>query len=81
MTAPAIRVQGLVRDFPKVRALDHLTFDVPPGIVFGFLGPNGAGKTTVIRVLLGLVAPTEGRCEVFGLDPMRLGDTVRARPD
>jgi ABC-2 type transport system ATP-binding protein len=79
MTAPAIRVQGLVRDFPKVRALDHLTFDVPPGIVFGFLGPNGAGKTTVIRVLLGLVAPTEGRCEVFGLDPMRLGDTVRAR--
>jgi len=79
MTAPAIRVQGLVRDFPKVRALDHLTFDVPPGIVFGFLGPNGAGKTTVIRVLLGLVAPTEGRTEVFGLDPMRRGDTVRER--
>ncbi len=79
MTAPAIRVAGLVRDFPKVRALDHLTFDVPPGIVFGFLGPNGAGKTTVIRVLLGLLDPTEGHTEVFGLDPRTNGSAVRAR--
>lgn len=78
MTAPpAIRVQELVRDFPKVRALDHLTFDVPAGIVFGFLGPNGAGKTTVIRVLLGLVEPTEGQTEVFGIDPRSGGDQVR----
>jgi len=79
MTAPAIRLEGLVRDFPKVRALDHLTFDVPPGIVFGFLGPNGAGKTTVIRVLLGLVSPTAGHTAVFGLDPMQQGDRVRER--
>jgi ABC-2 type transport system ATP-binding protein len=79
MTAPTIRVEGLVRDFPKVRALDHLAFEVPPGIVFGFLGPNGAGKTTVIRVLLGLLSPTAGRTEVFGLDPLRFGDTVRER--
>ncbi|MFP5354230.1 MAG: ABC transporter ATP-binding protein, partial [Gemmatimonadota bacterium] len=77
MTTPAIRVEGLVRDFPKVRALDHLTFDVPAGIVFGFLGPNGAGKTTVIRVLLGLVDPTGGRSEVFGVDPRTGGDRVR----
>ncbi len=77
MTVPAIRVQGLVRDFPKVRALDHLSFDVPAGIVFGFLGPNGAGKTTVIRVLLGLVNPTEGRTEVFGVDPRTGGEQVR----
>ncbi len=75
--APAIRVHGLVRDFPKVRALDHLTFEVPAGIVFGFLGPNGAGKTTVIRVLLGLVDPTEGETSVFGLDPRTQGDAVR----
>lgn len=79
MTTPAIRVSGLVRDFPKVRALDRLTFDVPPGIVFGFLGPNGAGKTTVIRVLLGLLDPTEGHTEVFGLDPRTNGSAVRAR--
>ncbi|GMV09838.1 MAG: ABC transporter [Gemmatimonadetes bacterium SCN 70-22] len=77
MTAPAIRVDGLVRDFPKVRALDHLTFEVPAGTVFGFLGPNGAGKTTVIRVLLGLVDPTAGRTEVFGRDPRTEGDQVR----
>ena len=79
MSGIAIKVEGLVRDFPKVRALDHLSFDVPTGIVFGFLGPNGAGKTTVIRVLLGLVDPTEGRSEVFGIDPRRNGDAVRAR--
>ncbi|MEP7382001.1 MAG: ABC transporter ATP-binding protein [Gemmatimonadota bacterium] len=79
MSGPAIRVAGLVRDFPKVRALDHLTFDVPAGIVFGFLGPNGAGKTTVIRVLLGLVDPTEGQTQVFGFDPRTQGDAVRLR--
>lgn len=79
MTVPAIRVAGLVRDFPKVRALDHLTFDVPPGIVFGFLGPNGAGKTTVIRVLLGILEPTEGGAEVLASTPRRHGSTVRAR--
>jgi ABC-2 type transport system ATP-binding protein len=79
MSGPAIRVSGLVRDFPKVRALDRLTFEVPAGMVFGFLGPNGAGKTTVIRVLLGLVDPTEGRTEVFGLDSRTQGDAVRLR--
>ena len=51
-----------------MRALDHLSFEVPAGVVFGFLGPNGAGKTTAIRVLLGLVDATSGRAEVFGLD-------------
>ncbi|MCC6929182.1 MAG: ABC transporter ATP-binding protein [Gemmatimonadaceae bacterium] len=79
MTPPAIRVSALVRDFPKVRALDRLTFEVPRGVVFGFLGPNGAGKTTVIRVLLGLLDPTEGSTEVFGLDPRTHGGEVRAQ--
>ncbi|HEX4932692.1 MAG TPA: ATP-binding cassette domain-containing protein, partial [Gemmatimonadaceae bacterium] len=79
MSVPAIRVHDLVRDFPKVRALDHLSFEVPRGIVFGFLGPNGAGKTTVIRVLLGLLDPTAGRTEVFGLDPRTRGGEVRTQ--
>ena len=79
MTVPAIRVRELVRDFKTVRALDHVSFDVPPGIVFGFLGPNGAGKTTLIRVLLGLARPTSGLAEVFGLDPVRDGEQVRSR--
>ncbi|MGQ0647313.1 MAG: ABC transporter ATP-binding protein [Gemmatimonadaceae bacterium] len=79
MSTPAIRVRELVRDFKSVRALDHVTFDVPPGIVFGFLGPNGAGKTTLIRILLGLARPTSGLVEVFGLDPVRHGEQVRSR--
>lgn len=79
MTVPAIRTEGLVRDFGPVRALDHLTFEVPPGIVFGFLGPNGAGKTTAIRTFLGLVEPTAGRAEVLGFDTRRDGDKIRER--
>lgn len=79
MTALAIRAEALVRDFGSVRALDHLTFDVPLGIVFGFLGPNGAGKTTAIRTFLGLVEPTAGRAEVLGFDTRRDHDRIRER--
>jgi ABC-2 type transport system ATP-binding protein len=79
MTVPCIRTWGLVRDFGRVRALDDVSFEVPSGVVFGFLGPNGAGKTTVIRTLLGLLEPTAGRTEVFGLDPLREGGAVRER--
>lgn len=78
MTVPAIRVRELVRDFRNVRALDHVSMEVPQGIVFGFLGPNGAGKTTLIRVLLGLAKPTSGQVEVLGHDPVTDGDRVRA---
>jgi ABC-2 type transport system ATP-binding protein len=76
---PAIRAEEVVRDFQKVRALDHLTLEVPQGIVFGFLGPNGAGKTTAIRTFLGLVRPTSGRSEVLGFDSWHDGNAVRSR--
>ena len=79
MTTLAIEARDLVRDFGPVRALDHLSFDVPAGIVFGFLGPNGAGKTTAIRTFLGLVEPTSGSARVFGFDTKREGDRVRER--
>jgi ABC-2 type transport system ATP-binding protein len=79
VTTPAVSVRQLGRDFKTVRALDDVSFDVPPGVVFGFLGPNGAGKTTLIRVLLGLVAPSTGAARVFGIDPARHGDDVRRR--
>ena len=79
MSEPLIRLHDVVRDFGAVRALDHLSFEIMPGTVFGFLGPNGAGKTTAIRVLLGLVRPTSGRVEVFGVDPTREGEAVRSR--
>lgn len=70
---PAVRVDGLTKDFltgfwrprPK-RALDGVSFDVPPGEVFGLLGPNGAGKTTTLKLLMDLLRPTAGRAELFG---------------
>jgi ABC-2 type transport system ATP-binding protein len=64
----AIQAEDLVRDFGTIRALDHLSLEVPAGIVFGFLGPNGAGKTTAIRAFLGLVEPTSGSARVLGFD-------------
>lgn len=79
MTTPAIQAEGLVRDFGPVRALDHLSLEVPAGIVFGFLGPNGAGKTTAIRAFLGLVEPTAGSARVLGFDTRRDGDRIRER--
>lgn len=74
----AIRTQYLTRDFGPVRAVNHLDLEVPSGTVFGFLGPNGSGKTTTIRLLLGLLEPTEGRAEVLGLDTRTQAEKIRA---
>lgn len=79
MSTLAIQAEGLVRDFGAIRALDHLSLEVPAGIVFGFLGPNGAGKTTAIRVFLGLVDPTAGSARVLGFDTRRQSDRIRER--
>jgi ABC-2 type transport system ATP-binding protein len=68
---PAIRTQGLTKRYGAATALDHLDLEVAPGEVIGYLGPNGAGKTTTIRLLLGLIHPTAGRAEIFGLDCRR----------
>ena len=64
---PALRADRLRKDFGATRAVDDLSLTVPPGEVFGFLGPNGAGKSTTIRLLLGLLRPTGGAAEVFGV--------------
>jgi ABC-2 type transport system ATP-binding protein len=61
-----ITVDGLTKRYGQVTAVDRLTFEVEPGVVTGFLGPNGAGKTTTLRMLLGLVTPTEGRALIDG---------------
>lgn len=79
MTAPAIVMEGLSRDFGPVRAVDDLSLEVEAGEVFGFLGPNGAGKTTAIRVLLDLIRPTKGRASVMGFDCQRQSVEVRRR--
>ena len=68
MQATAIRTEGLTKRYGDVVALDHLDLNVTQGEVLGFLGPNGAGKTTTIRLLLGLIRPAAGHCEIFGLD-------------
>lgn len=79
MTQMAIRTQDLTRDFDTVRAVDGLSLEVPPGIVFGFLGPNGSGKTTTIRLLLGLLEPTAGQATVLGFDTRTEADQIRGR--
>lgn len=63
----AVRTDGLTKRFGRAVAVDDLTFSVMPGEVFGFLGPNGAGKSTTIRLLLGLIRPSAGAAEVFGV--------------
>jgi ABC-2 type transport system ATP-binding protein len=70
----AIRAEGLSKRFRDLEALAPLDLEVEAGEVLGYLGPNGAGKTTTIRLLLGLLRPTSGRAEIFGLDVQR--DTV-----
>ena len=63
----AIRARGLTRRFGKLVAVDHVDLDVPRASVYGFLGPNGSGKSTTIRMLCGLLTPSEGEIEVLGL--------------
>jgi ABC-2 type transport system ATP-binding protein len=71
MGAMAIRTEGLSKRYGSVHALEDLDLEVDQGEVVGYLGPNGAGKTTTIRLLLGLIRPTAGRAEIFGLDCQR----------
>ena len=79
MDQAAIRVEGLVKRFGNVVALDGVDFEVPTGSVFGLLGPNGAGKTTAVRILSTILVPDGGRAEVLGHDVVRDPDGVRCR--
>ena len=72
----AVELRGLVKRYGEIVAVDHVDLSVPRGTVFGYLGPNGAGKPTSLRMMLGLVRPSEGSVRLFGRDPH--DDTVRA---
>ncbi|AHV95262.1 ABC transporter ATP-binding protein [Paenibacillus sabinae] len=63
-----IQTTDLVKRYRGRNAVDHLNLSINQGDIYGFLGPNGAGKTTTIRMLLGLIAPSEGQVRVFGKD-------------
>lgn len=73
----AVVTENLVKRFGNFVAVDHVTMSVKPGEIFGFLGPNGAGKSTTIRILCGLLAPTEGRAVVNGFDAARDAESVK----
>ena len=64
-----IEVHDLVKKFGDFCAVDHISFTVPEGKIFGFLGPNGAGKTTTIKMLTTVLNPTSGALRVDGHDP------------
>lgn len=66
-----IRVDSLVKDFGSFRAVDGLSFAVPPGTIFALLGPNGAGKSTTIKMLTSTLKPTSGSILLNGHDPIR----------
>ena len=73
MDAPPVRAEGLVKRYGHIVAVDHVDLTVQTGDVYGYLGPNGAGKTTSLRMLLGLIRPTEGSAQLFGRDPLHAG--------
>jgi ABC-2 type transport system ATP-binding protein len=75
----AVRAEGLTRRFGAFTAVDHVTFEIPRGAIWGFLGPNGAGKSTTIRMLCGILTPSEGRAEVLGYDVVRDPERIKER--
>ena len=75
----AVVVDDLVKTFGSFAAVDHISFSVPKGEIFGFLGPNGAGKSTTIRMLCGILTPTAGRGSVAGYDILAEPEQIKER--
>jgi ABC-2 type transport system ATP-binding protein len=78
-TSLVIRTRGLTKTYKDVNALQNLDLQVRRHSICGFLGPNGAGKSTTIKLLLGLIRPTSGSADVFGLDSVRESISIRQR--
>jgi len=78
-TGVAIHTRGLTKRFGSLVAVDHVDLDVPKRSVYGFLGPNGSGKSTTIRMLCGLLMPSEGDIQVLGLPIPKDAEALRRR--
>jgi ABC-2 type transport system ATP-binding protein len=74
-----ITADNLTKIYGKRTALDHVSFEVPEGEIFGFVGPNGAGKTTTLRILAGLLEPGSGRASIDGVDVVQQPQQVHSR--
>ena len=72
-----IECEGLTKRFGTFTAVDHVSFSVGKGSIFGFLGPNGSGKSTVIRMLCGILEPTEGTARIGGRDIIKEGEEIK----
>src|SRR5881227_2598906 len=77
MANAMIECDGLTKRFGNFTAVDHVSFSVGKGSIFGFLGPNGSGKSTVIRMLCGILEPTEGTARIGGHDISREGEATK----
>src|SRR5690348_11527204 len=78
-TGTMIEVQALTRRFGELTAVDRLSFEVRKGELFGLVGPDGAGKTTTLRMLAGVLRPTEGDARLAGLSVVREPEAVKHR--
>ena len=76
---PAISARGLTRRFGTLTAVDHVDLTIPRAQIYGFLGPNGSGKSTTIRMLCGLLLPSEGAVQVLGHDATRDSEMLRQK--
>ena len=72
-----VEAEGLTKNYGELVAVDHIDLKVTGGEIFGFLGPNGAGKTTTVRMLTGIIRPTQGRVHIAGFDLLR--DPIKAK--
>ncbi|XEV15222.1 ABC transporter ATP-binding protein [Vibrio alginolyticus] len=79
MTEYAIQAENVVKKFGDFTAINNITLNVPKGSIYGFLGPNGCGKSTTIRVLTGVLSPSEGNVDVLGLEIPKQSELLRLK--
>ncbi|HZJ37847.1 MAG TPA: ATP-binding cassette domain-containing protein, partial [Chthoniobacterales bacterium] len=72
-----IECEGLTKRFGAFTAVDHVSFSIARGSIFGFLGPNGSGKSTVIRMLCGILEPSEGTARIAGHNVAHENDAIK----